>query len=686
MRRSAGLRDDEQMHRARTATLASSGLTLVLVGLAAGLGAAAARRADLPALGLTTLAVLTTGAVGALIGLKLPGHRIGTVLTSTALLYSTVLLAESYARYVILDGHHGLSGGEWAALWVNASWPLMFGGVIAVALLFPDGRLLSPRWRWAACGTALCVVGIVALGLFTAEPFDAPFGEVDPPLPALPAALAPLHLVLLAGLLACVVASVVSARRRYLRAAQIERQQLLWLAASAWLIPVTLVVCFADAVVDARLDALVLGMLLMTVTALPMSIAVAVLRYRLYDLDRVVNRTLVYGALTGLVLAAYYAVVVIVGGLLRTEVSFALTLVTTATVVIVADPLRRRLQRGVDRLMYGDRADPYTGLSRLAARLEDSVTPQMALRTIVDTVADSLKVPFVSVDLVQADPDQSRGLRRAASHGDTEPEERLLVPLTFQGDAVGRLVVGQRPGEQLSSADHRLLTELARHAGAVVHATRLTIELQASRERLVEAQEDVRRRLRRDLHDGLGPTLAGAVFQVDIARDALPVDAIEASEQLDALRRQLKKAVEDIRGMSYALRPPALDNGLVAAITEQISSTSTNRTPHVTLSAPPSLPPLPAAVETAAYRIAMEAVANATRHSDARTCAIRLDLNGGLEVEILDDGRGTDGRPFQAGVGITSMRERAAELGAALTIERLAAGTRVHTVLPVGGE
>jgi signal transduction histidine kinase len=111
-----------------------------------------------------------------------------------------------------------------------------------------------------------------------------------------------------------------------------------------------------------------------------------------------------------------------------------------------------------------------------------------------------------------------------------------------------------------------------------------------------------------------------------------------------------------------------------------------NRTPHVTLSAPPSLPPLSAAVETAAYRIAMEAVANATRHSDARTCAIRLDLNGGLEVEILDDGQDTDGRPFQAGVGITSMRERAAELGAALTIERLAAGTRVHTVLPVGGE
>jgi signal transduction histidine kinase len=337
--------------------------------------------------------------------------------------------------------------------------------------------------------------------------------------------------------------------------------------------------------------------------------------------------------------------------------------------------------------MYGDRADPYQGLSRLAGRLEDSVTPQMALRTIVETVADSLKVPFVSVDLVQAESGQRQVLRRAAVHGECEPVEPLVVPLIFQAETVGELVVGHRQGEELSAADHRLLTELARHAGAVVHATRLTIELQASRERLVVAQEDVRRRLRRDLHDGLGPTLASAVFQVDIARDALPADAAEAGGQLDVLRGQLQDAVESIRGMSYALRPPALDNGLVAAITEQISSLSTRgSTPRVTLNAPPSMPPLSPAVETAAYRIAMEAVANATRHSGARTCAIRLDLNGGLEVEVVDDGCAADGRPFRPGVGITSMRERAAELGAALTIEQRPAGTRVHTVLPVGAE
>ena len=222
--------------------------------------------------------------------------------------------------------------------------------------------------------------------------------------------------------------------------------------------------------------------------------------------------------------------------------------------------------------------------------------------------------------------------------------------MTFQGEDVGALVVGPRTGDSFTTADRRLLEELARHAGAVVHATRLTWELQASRERLVTAQEEVRRRLRRDLHDGLGPTLAGAVFQVDIARDALPADAASADAQLGALRAQLQAAVESIRGMAYALRPPALDNGLVPALAEQVSSMNARGAgPHVTFTAPRFLPPLTPAVEVAAYRIAMEAVTNAARHSGARICAVRLGLNGGLEVEVTDDGRAANGRSSAPG-------------------------------------
>ena len=190
----------------------------------------------------------------------------------------------------------------------------------------------------------------------------------------------------------------------------------MWLAASAWLIPTTLAVCLADLVAPAELDWLVLTLLLLTITAVPASIAVALLRYRLYDLDLLVNRAIVYGVLTALVFTAYFLTVLGVGGLVRDARLARRDARRHRVVVVAVNPLRVWLQRRVDRLMYGDRADPYAGLSRLAARLETSLTPQMALRTILDTVADSLKVPFVAIDLLGAD-----GLQRAAVHAGPRP-------------------------------------------------------------------------------------------------------------------------------------------------------------------------------------------------------------------------------------------------------------------------
>ena len=669
------------MPRVRMATITSAVVALLLALAATIVGMAVAPSASLTTLLLMLLAVVATAGVGLVIGVKVPGQPVGLVLALAALLYSTTYAAEVYARLALVDGHGELPGGDWAALWVNASWPTMFAGVIAVAFLFPDGQLPSPRWRPVAATAAVAVVGTLLVGLFSTEPFDEPFDEVDNPAPALPEVLGFLELVLLAGLAASVVAAGTAARHRYRRAVEPERQQLLWLAATAWLIPVTLAVCVADLVVPGQLDALVLGLLLLTLTSVPGSIAVALLRYRLYELDRLVNRTLVYAALTALVLAAYYLGVVVLGGLLRDRDSLAVSLLTTAVVVVGLTPVRAALQRRVDRFMYGDRADPYAGLSRLASRLEESLTPQMALRTIVETVADSLKVPFVSVDL------GSGPVLERVVHGGPEPADPVHVPLTFQGEAVGALVVGPRPGEALAAADHRLIAELARHAGAVVHATKLTLELQRSREELVLAQEEVRRRLRRDLHDELGPALAGAVFQIDLVRDGLSESAADADRQLEVLKGQLQDAVDSVRAMAYSLRPPALDQGLLAAIAEQVSSfNSRGSGPQVTLKAPAALPSLSPAVEVAAYRIAMEAITNAARHSGARSCDVRLSVNGGLQLEVIDDGVAGEGVPYRAGVGITSMRERAGELGATLTIEQGRAGTKVHTVLPIGGQ
>jgi signal transduction histidine kinase len=667
------------MRTTRAVTLASAASAGALVVVGAGFGVAAGGW-SIATLVVISIAVLTTAVVGALIGARVPGHAVGLVLALAAVVYGTNFVAEAYARFVVLDDRQQFPGGEWAVLWADAGWATLFAGVVAIALVFPDGHLPSRAWRPIAWGAVVCVSGTVTMSLFSSEPFDEPFGDVERPLRPMPSFLEPLQLVFLLGLVALVVAAGVATRRRFARAVQPERQQMLWLASSAWLIPATLGVCILDVFVPAELDALVLGMVLLTITAVPVSIAVAVLRYRLYELDRLLNRALVYGVLTALVFGAYYAAVVVFGRLAGGAESLAVTLAATAAVVVAVNPLRTWLQRRVDRVMYGDRSDPYAGLTRLAERLEASVTPQMAVRTIVETVRDSLKVPFVAVDLSQVD-----GRRRAAVVGGTQPDDAVEVPLLFQGDPIGFLVVGPRPGEELAPSDRRLLGELARHAGAVVHATRLTAELQASRERLVAAQEEVRRRLRRDLHDELGPALAGAVFQVDIARDALPAGATEVDGRLEQLRVQLQDAVGSIRDLAYALRPPALDDGLVPAIEQQASAMNARGSgPVIRLSVDHPLPELSPAVEVAAYRIIMEAVGNAVRHSGASHCEVRLRVDGGLRVEVCDDGTNGVAEPIRPGVGIASMRERAGELGASLEIDRRPSGTRVHTVLPIG--
>ena len=671
------------MARVRWLTIAAA-ITATLLAVAAAVLGRAAAPADVSWLVLVvqTIAIWVTAGVGLLIGLRRAGHPIGLLLAGTAAFFALSAAAEGYGRYAVLAGHESLPAGPAAVLWANASWPLVFAGATAIALLFPDGSLPSRRWRPAAWATGLSITGVLVLSLFSPEPFDRPFQDVAHPLPARPAALAPLELLFLAGMVGCLFAGALATRRRYRRSQGLERQQILWLASSAWLIPLTLLVCIVDLFVPGDLDPLVLGLVLTTALAVPLSIGVAILRWHLYDLDRVVNRALVYAVLTGCAVALYAAIVLLLGSVVRDRDSFAVTLVGTAAVAMAVNPVRLRLQRAVDRFMYGDRRDPYAGLTRLADRLEATVAPQTALRTIVDTVAESLKVPFVAVDLVG-----SGHVERTAAHGTPGDRDSLTVPLAFQGEPVGHLVVESRgPSEPFNSADRHLLEQLARHAGPVVHAIRLTADLQRSRERLVRAQEEERRRIRRDLHDGLGPILATAVFEVDGARDVVSTDPARAQHQLDELRETLKAAVADIRRLVYALRPPALDElGLGPALAEEVARFNAHGSgPRITLDRPEALPLLPAAIEVAAYRIALEAVTNAVRHSGAGACSVTLGINGGLELTILDDGVGLGTGTRGAGVGITSMSERASELGGALRVERRrTGGTLVHALLPL---
>jgi signal transduction histidine kinase len=422
--------------------------------------------------------------------------------------------------------------------------------------------------------------------------------------------------------------------------------------------------------------------------AVPVTLAIAIFRYRLFAIDVIINRALVFGGLTIAVIGTYIVVVGVIGSLLQSGSSLPISLVATGTVALLFQPVRERLQRGVNRLLYGERDEPYAVISRLGRQLEGTLAPDAILPTIVETVRGALKLPYAAITF-----DGAQG--RIVATG-TPVSNLLRLPLTYQGEPVGELLLAPRaPGESFSRSDRRLLDDLARQAGVAVRtvrladeARRLAAELQASRERLVTAREEERRRLRRDLHDGLGPRLAALTLRLDSARDLLGHDP-RADALLGDLATRTEEAVADIRRLVYALRPPALDDlGLVGAL-RQVADGYGPGGLRIAIEVPeehgPALEHLPAAVEVAAYRIAQEALTNVMRHAQASRCTVRLSLdeNGGtLMVEIADDGRGiAPGQP--AGIGLGSMRERAEELGGSCIVASApGGGTTIRALLP----
>jgi len=303
----------------------------------------------------------------------------------------------------------------------------------------------------------------------------------------------------------------------------------------------------------------------------PIALAMAILQNRLFDIDVIINRALVYGTLTASIVGIYVAIVGYLGTLFEVRGSPALSLVAAATVALLAQPLRERLQRAVNRWMYGYRDDPYAVIARLSDRLESVVAPDTVLPALAETIAQTLKLPYVGIAF-----DEDGRERVVASYGLARGAPTVL-PLVYQGEAIGRLVLSPRTAnEPFRAGELRLLETIAVQAGVAAHAVRLTADLQRSRERLVSAREEERRRLRRDLHDGLGPALAGITLKLDAVRNLLAQHPQQADAMLADLKVQMQVAIADIRRLVYELRPPALDElGLVSALREQIGSLQT---------------------------------------------------------------------------------------------------------------
>ncbi|HZG84302.1 sensor histidine kinase [Paenibacillus sp.] len=441
-----------------------------------------------------------------------------------------------------------------------------------------------------------------------------------------------------------------------------------------------------------------------SLTAIPITLMMAVLRQRLWNIDPLVNRTLLYAALSVCVVLLYAFAVLYLGQLFRAEDRFVVNLLATVTVAVAFAPLKDWLQRHINRLMKGRHDDPYAVLLELGDQLIRPLAPEAMLDAVVRTVKDALRLPYAGIAIGIGGQD-----KMVASAG--EPANELhSFPILHRGGELGTLYIASRsPGEAFTPEDGKFLDVLLRQAGPIVENVNMTLgmkllanDLQESREKLVLAREEERRRIRKNLHDDLAPRLAALALNAATAQKYVEKEPATAIEMLTDLRQVIRSTVSEIRTMVHDLRPPALDElGLLGAIRERIhelakparllAAEQEGEPLRIELQAPAPLPALPAAVEVAAYRIVVEAVVNVIKHAQATVCEVRLDVRDAnrLVVEITDDGTGSVVRTASSaggkgGIGLQSIRERAAELGGHCTIERGEdGGTRVYASLPL---
>jgi signal transduction histidine kinase len=646
---------------------------------AAGLGAAVN---GMPAMGWSEFAQniypnIVFGAVvpllGALILSRLPRHPIGWLYVGCGVAAAATLPVYGYARLALYDQPGQLPLGV-AAAWVSAwLWTLGFIPLVNIGiLLFPDGRLPSPRWR------PLLVVDVVSVGLAAAATAFAPGPLENHHVAANPLGI-PLEPrvfdvlggiavgLFLAGLVGAAAATVV----RWRRATSDERAALSWFLLAVLLLVAAVTMPTVGNVIS-----------LVAIPLLPVAVAVSILRHNLLGLDVVVRRSLVYVTLTALLLVGYAVVVTALGAVLKGHADTAAALLAAGLVAIAFAPLRDRLQRSADRLVYGDSGDPYSVLTGVGRRLGDSeISGVDTLAEAAQTVAASLRLPYARVDVTS--PDDA-----VSAEWGMPGAEVLEVPLRYRGEPVGSLTVSPRtPRDPFRPADLRLIDDLARQIGVAAHAMLLSRALQRSRERLVATREEERRRMRRDLHDGLGPALAGVALGLDAVARTAGTKPDAAAALAEQLKVEVQSSITDVRRLVEELRPPALDQlGLVGAVRRH-AERLTERDPGLEVAvAADEVPTLPAAVEVAAYRIASEALTNVSRHAAARSCrvGIGLDPAGNLLVEVEDDGIGIPPHAV-GGVGLAAMRERAVELGGTCDAATgIRGGTRVRARIPVG--
>jgi signal transduction histidine kinase len=551
-------------------------------------------------------------------------------------------------------------------------WFVVFLGAVSIVVffyLFPTGQFV-PRWtRWLSIG-AILYWGFKYFW------------------PSLPFNLYTNIIFTTIAFITFVGAMIVAQIYRYIRvSSRLQRQQTKWvvfgvsIAVGGYIAYALIFSLFFSSASQSPLANMIINTFThLLLLLIPISIAFAILRSRLWDIDIIINRTLVYGILTASVVVLYVLVVGGLSTLLQVRGSLIISLLATGLIAVLFQPLRARLQSAVNRLTYGERDDPYRIISRLGEHLEATLLSEAILPTIVETVAQALRLPYAAIEL-----NEGEQLRMVASYG-MPVETSLSIPLRYQQDTIGQLLLASRsPGESFSSADRRLLDDLARQAGTAAHAVRLSADLQRSRERLVLAQEEERRRLARELHDSVSQALYGISLGVHTARLQLDRDPKDLAETLDYVLELAEAALIEMRALIFELRPESLETeGLVTALSKQAAALHARQGVIVQVDLGDE-PDVPLDVKQDLYRIAQEALHNTVKHARASQIELRLQQVGEMvSVEVSDNGRGFDTTSsFPGHLGLHSMQERVKSLGGELRIDSAPGqGTRIRANVP----
>jgi signal transduction histidine kinase len=688
--------------------VAVAALALVTVGLSVYVWPDLAAADAYPSL-FSALAGVVYAAIGALI-VRRAGNRFGWALEWSSIGLVLCTLLSVYAMAGMRRGGLPLP----AAKLVGAFADPVFGATaIALAYLlfiFPTGSLLSPRWRpLVRVGLAAAAVTVLLLIVIPArEPLPAPGGVsliYANPLRIRSAVLSTTLVVAVWIVVITVAAAFVSLVMRYRTGDRELRQQIKWLAfvaGAAFALQIgallSLVGCQCDR------SPIAFGLLLteafVIFLGVPAALAIAILKYRLYDIDVILNRAVLYGILAAALTILYVGVVVGIGTFVGSRGSPALTIVAATAIALAFQPLRSRAQRVANRLVYGDRATPYQVLSELADRMASTFSLDDVLERTASVLAAGTGASRVDVWLRLGEE-----LRPVAVWPSGSPP-RAAMPLEDEqalpafdgvtrvaavrhgGELLGALTIEKPPSEPLTPTEDELVADLASQAGLALRNVRLTAELQASledlrasRRRLVEAQDHERRKIERNLHDGAQQQLVALSVQLGlverIADDPERVRAMSAQ-----IRAALGAALDDLRDLARGIYPPLLaDKGLAAAIEAQARKALLPTTVEAD-----GVGRLPQDAEAAIYFCTLEALQNVAKYAGATSAVVRLrDRNGGVEFEIEDDGRGFDPATSTSGTGLQGMLDRLNAIGGTLAIEsRPGRGTIVRGSVPRG--